>query len=277
MGGGAGFRVGFDEDAAKGDFAGLGNFEAFGHLGEDCFQDDFFVVANDGIVGTGHACVGDVGGSFVKEAFVGGLHVGVGADNGGDLSIKVPTHGNFFRAGFSVEINKDQGGLLMNLLQGAADSSKGIIVVGTHKGSATGVDDANEGACFAFMNDPTMAGSSRGIVQGADNALFPVEEFVAAFLGKDVIASGKEIASCVKEFVCNFFRNAFSAGGVFAVGNDQINFELDAQVGEESFDRFAAGVAHDVANKQNIHRPKDREPLEGRKGKSLLEALGVEL
>ncbi len=58
-------------------------------------------------MGAGHAHVGDVRGAAGQHAFIGGGHMRVRADHGGDAAIEIPAHGNFFTRCFRMKIHND--------------------------------------------------------------------------------------------------------------------------------------------------------------------------
>jgi hypothetical protein len=57
----------------------------------------------------------------------------------------------------------------------------------------------------------------------------------------------------VEEFVCDGWRDAKAAGGVFAVDNEQIYIIGFKDVREMFADDVAAGGAKDIADKEDIH------------------------
>ena len=106
----AGFGVAGDDGGAH-LWISRSGLELAGDAGEEAAEDKFFFNADDRVVGAGHADVGLVSGAAGEDAFVGGGDVGVGAENGGDAAVEVPTHGDFFAGGFGVEIDEDYFGL----------------------------------------------------------------------------------------------------------------------------------------------------------------------
>jgi hypothetical protein len=68
-----------------------------------------------------------------------------------------------------------------------------------------------------------------------------------------VIAAGKDVDSVVEKFVGQAGRDAESGGGIFAVGDDQIDFFLGHDVGETVANDLASWRANDVTDEQNTH------------------------
>ena len=72
-----------------------------------------------------------------------------------------------------------------------------------------------------------------------------------------------------EEFPGDLGRDAVAAGGVFAVGDDEIERVLFAQFRQEDFDRVASGLADDVADEEKFHAGKfnhERRERHERKG-----------
>ena len=84
--GAAGLVVGLDVGAADA-WAIFGDAEFGGKAGEEFFDDELLFDAYHGIHGAGHADVGNVGGASGQDAFICGLDVGVGADDGGTVAV----------------------------------------------------------------------------------------------------------------------------------------------------------------------------------------------
>jgi len=83
----------------------LGGVEADRHLGGHRLQSLFAADAEHAAAGTGHADVGDVCSASGQHPRVGRRDVGVGADDGGDATVKVPAHADLLarRLGMHVD------------------------------------------------------------------------------------------------------------------------------------------------------------------------------
>ena len=98
---------------------------------------------DDGVVRPGHAHVGDVGRARGQHPLVRGLHVGVGAHDGGDLSVEVPAHRELLRGRLRVEVDQDdRGSLLPDRLDLLLDHRERI-VERDHEDPPHDVDDAD--------------------------------------------------------------------------------------------------------------------------------------
>jgi hypothetical protein len=68
-----------------------------------------------------------------------------------------------------------------------------------------------------------------------------------------MIAAGHDVDAALKEFGSRIDSDARAPGGVFAIGNNQVNLMALAQLREKSADGVPTGLAHDVANKKKLH------------------------
>ncbi len=78
-----------------------------------------------------------------EDALVGGLRVGVGADDGGDAAIEEAANGDLLAGGLGVGIDENDRGLLAHAGDGAVEDEEGIIERGLHESAALDVDDAD--------------------------------------------------------------------------------------------------------------------------------------
>ena len=102
----AGVLVAFDDDAAEARIASR-RLPSRGQVGQKALDDEFFLHADDAVVGAGHADVGLVGSAFRKHARVGGRDVGVSSEDGGNAAVEIPAHGDFFGSGFGVHVDEN--------------------------------------------------------------------------------------------------------------------------------------------------------------------------
>jgi predicted ThiF/HesA family dinucleotide-utilizing enzyme len=68
-----------------------------------------------------------------------------------------------------------------------------------------------------------------------------------------VIAGGDYIDAKLEEFAGNGGCDTVASGGVFAIGDDEVEAMAVAQDGHEATDGAATGFADDVANEQDFH------------------------
>jgi hypothetical protein len=88
-----------------------------------------------------------------------------------------------------------------------------------------------------------------------------------------VIAAGKDFDAGMKEFVGEARSDTETGGGVFAVGDAQINLLLGEDVREPIVNDAAAGRANDVADEENAHRAEQSMRRSEEKSKSGREIL----
>src|SRR5580765_3021438 len=68
-----------------------------------------------------------------------------------------------------------------------------------------------------------------------------------------MVATGPDINASGEDLGCSFWRDAGAAGGIFAVGNHQIDPSCLANLWQQFLDHAAAGLADDICDKQNLH------------------------
>ena len=78
-----------------------------GMRGEESPERGLDLDADDRIVRAGHADVGQIRRALRQDAFVGGLHVRVRADDRRDLAVEVPAHRDLLRRRLGVEVDED--------------------------------------------------------------------------------------------------------------------------------------------------------------------------
>ena len=66
------------------------------------------VHADDAVMRTGHAHIGDEGGALRQHMLVRGGDVGVRAHNRCDAPVEIPAQGDFFAGGLGVHVDEDE-------------------------------------------------------------------------------------------------------------------------------------------------------------------------
>ena len=122
----AGGFVGVEKDAVKRN-SFLGDAEALGLVGEESLDDGIHFASQDAFLSAGEAGVAKKTGAAGKDLLVGGLNVSVRADQSGDASVKESRHGDFFRSGFGVHVDEDDGSFSSERRKGVVDSVKGVV------------------------------------------------------------------------------------------------------------------------------------------------------
>ena len=69
-----------------------------------------------------------------------------------------------------------------------------------------------------------------------------------------MVAGRDGVHAVAEKFVRDVGRDAVAAGGIFAVGDDDVEAVLRALFRQQNFDGVASGMADDVADEQNFHR-----------------------
>ncbi len=134
------------------------------------------------------------------------------------------------------------------------------IVAGGHEDSALKVEDGVLLAGGEFALVEAEAGSSSGVVGGAEDAAAAVVRvggdghvFEDLALVPDVVAGGDDVGSHVEDLFGEGGRDAEASGGVFAIDDEEVDGVGFEDVGEMLAYDVAAGGAEDVADKEDVH------------------------
>ena len=251
----AGVLIAFDDDAAEARIAGRW-FPSRREVGQKALDDEFLLHPNDAVVGASHADVSLEGGAFRKNASIGGRNVGMSSEDGGNASVEIPAHGDFFGSSFGVYIDKND--FRSDLLEQLVGYAEGVIVT-RKKDAALQIHDCvgNSVARFALIEAVTR--SAFRIIRRPDQASrrLAVGRLLHVFhdlaLVPDMIAGGDYADPLLEEFFGDLRSDAKSSGGIFAIGNDEINVMLVDNFVQVLLNHGAARPAKDVADKQNAH------------------------
>ena len=248
--------IDFDEGAAKEGGAG-GDGEAGGQGGDEAAQHGGDVAADNAFGGAAHAGVGEVGGAAGEDGFVGGLDVGVGADDGGDAAVEEAAHGDFFAGGFSVEVEKDDGGFLAEGGDFGVEGEKGVFRGRVREGAAHGAGDGD----FSFVgveDDAALAGGAWGEVEGAEQAGLGGHVGDELVLIPAVVAEGDDGGAGAEEADAEARGEAAAGGGIFTIDDDKVGLKAFFEFWQEVGDGAAPGFAKDVAQEENPQGSGDR-------------------
>lgn len=254
------------EDGGSG--VGVGDVEGCGFGGGHELEDAVGVAAEDGVLGPGHAEVGEVGGGGQgrgpvgsagagevggEDAGVGGGDVGVGAEDGGGAAGAVPAHGDFFGGGFGVDL--DEGDRAVGeLVEEAVDTGEGVVCLeGVHEESAEDGDDVDGRQAGRFDGHRAPAWGGVGEVGGPDEVGGFFEGAEDLFFAEGVVAEGHGVDAGVLEFAEQFGGQARAVGGVFGVGDDEVGLEAFAELGQALPGREEAWGADDVTEEEEVH------------------------
>ena len=224
----AGVLVAFNDDTAEARIASR-RFPSRREIGQKALDYQFFLHADDAVVRAGHADVSLKGGAFREHAGVGSGNVCVSSENGGNPSVEIPAHSDFFGSSFGVHIDKNdfRGDLLQQLIGYA----EGIVVAGK-KDAALQIYHCvgNSFARFALVK--TMTRSAFRIICGPDQASrgLAVGRLLHVFhdlaLVPDVIAGGDDADPLLEEFFGDLRGDTKTSSSIFAIGNDEIDVML---------------------------------------------------
>src|SRR5690606_2070843 len=147
---------------------------------------------DDRIAGPAHADVGDVGRAAGEDTFVGGLDVGMGADDGGAAAVEVPAHGDLFGGGLGVHIHQDTRGLAPQGVHFAGGGLKRA-VEGFEGDASLKIHGAKSASRRGGEDYAAATRGLLGIVGGADEVRQPVDRRGELFLAPGVVAQRKAL------------------------------------------------------------------------------------
>jgi hypothetical protein len=80
-----------------------------------------------------------------------------------------------------------------------------------------------------------------------------LEEHGDFLLVPEVVAGGDDIDAGVKEFISSIDSDSRAAGGVFSVGDDDVQVEALAKIWKKLPERVPSGFANNVTDKKQVH------------------------
>ena len=93
----------------------------------------------------------------------------------------------------------------------------------------------------------------RRIIERPEQPFFVGEQFHDFLLVPQMVAAGNDVHAGGKNVPGGHGRNTGAAGGVLAVGDDEIERVLFAKFGQEFLDRVASRPPDDVADEEQFH------------------------
>ena len=127
------------------------------------------------------------------------------------------------------------------------------IVIGSQENTALHVQDGKFHAILGGAHVQAGAWIGFGKIGGSQQARLVRDKIENFFAVPTVIAAGEHVDAVLQQFLRNTRGDAESRGGVFAVGNDQVDVLVLDEVGEPVTNNLAAGRPHDVADEENAH------------------------
>lgn len=245
-----GFHIDIHDGAAEADGT-FGDGEAGGHAVAEAPDDGIDVASENRVGGAAHSGVCEVAGATREDGFIGSLDVGMGAKDGRDLAIQVAAHGDFLAGGFRMEIQDD--GAYTECAQACGFGFGGeerVFERRLDEGAALGLHDGH--ASFGrFEHHATGAGCVIGVVDGAEQSGFGGEISRDFRLVPDVVAGGDDGSAGAEEIDGDFRCDAFAAGSVLSVDDEEIDSFRLLEDGEARDYGFTAGFADDVAKEED--------------------------
>ena len=230
----------------------LCRLEPLGHAGEELADDDLGLDADDRFGGAGHPQVGDVGGAPGEDALVGGLDVGVGADDRAHPTVEKPAEGDLFAGRLGVDVDDPHAGLAgdgLDLGQGGPERAVEIV----HEHPAGDVEHGDLRAAARGDHDRTVAGGARRVVEGPQQAALLGDVAEDVFLVPDVVSGGDDVDAEAQQVLRGVGGDAETAGGVLAVGDGQVDVVRLLHLAQKERERLAPRLADDVADEQDLH------------------------
>ena len=227
--------------------------EALRGAGHEAFDDGIDLSAEHAFMRAGEAGIGQVGGAVGEDLFVRRLHVGVGSDHGADAAVEQAPHGNLLGGSLGVDVDKDDGGDLAEARNLALHGEERVLERWLHEGAALDVDHTHGRMSLAGEDGAALAGGAGRVVDGAHEAGFAIKELDDFLLVPKVIPAGDDVDACAVDIGRSLRSDSRTAGGVFAVGDHDINVERGAELGQETGYGTPAGLAHNITDEEEVH------------------------
>ena len=201
---------------------------------------------------SGPLFLGFVGRAAWKDAIIGGLHMGVRAENGGDFAIEIPTHGQLFGGGFGVHVEDDYLDVRREFGEFAFEGAKRIIDR-DHEGSALGIEHGIFHAIFGRPDKDASARRAGGKIGGAKQTRLVRKIFHDFAAVPNVVAAGEDFNAQAEQFLSNPRSDAEARGGILAIGDAKIDLALGENVRQALANDASAGRADNVTDEKNVH------------------------
>ena len=197
-------------------------FHPHRHLRQKLLDDDVFVDADDAIVRTRHAAIRLIGGAAGQDARIGGRDMGVSADHGRNASIEMPAHGDFFARQLGVKIDETYLDFGTQLGKESVGFAKRAID-GCHVGAPLQIDNRAVDSVSRLDDNDAGTRQLRRVIGWTQQARLAREVVINFALVPDMIAAGEHVDAEAEQIVGQLRRDAEAAGGVFAIGDREMN------------------------------------------------------
>ncbi len=215
--------VDLDERALK-ENAPRGDAEFLRRVLAETLDDWFDLTAQNAVVGAGEPGICQVGGAAGENLFVRCLHMSMSADDGADLAVQHSGDGDFFGRCLGMHVNKNDFGEIAEAGNFGFCGEERIFQR-RHEGPSLKVKDGDRRLAFRAPDETALADCAGWIIERTQEARLGLEQHGDFFLIPKVVASGDDIDARVEKFVGSIDSDAGAAGGVFSVGDDDIDIE----------------------------------------------------
>ena len=230
-------------------------FHPYRHLCEKFLQHDVLIDADDGVVGASHSRVGLIGGPVGQDAGIGGGDVGVGPDHGGNAAVEIPSHRDLFAGHFGVEIDESNGDVRRQFGKQRVCLSERAIG-GRHVDAALKIQNRDVDTVARGHDNHAAAGEFLDVVCRAQQARLAREVIVDFAFIPDVVAGGDDVDAVAEQILGKLGRDAETAGGVFAIGDREVDIFGGDDFLEVPRDEIPADGAENVTDKKKIGQVK---------------------
>ena len=190
----------------------------------------------------GHADVALKRGAAGQDLFVGGGHVGVRAEHGGDAAVEVAAHQLLVAGGLGVEVEQR----ITHVAGAVPARTRSARVHGQSTGRMntppSRLKTATSTPLAAAHDGPVAAGRRRGKVGRLDDVGSPSSSRIDLAAAIDVVAQRDAIDAGRDQFAVDRGREARAAGRVLGVGDHQVRAASAAQARQARCDRSAGPV-----------------------------------
>ena len=178
--------------------------------------------AQNAFVRPGETGVGQIRRAAGKNLLVRRLHVRVRAHHGADLAVEHPRERNFFRGRLGVKIHEDDRRVLAQPFRLVERERERIVQRRLHEGAALRVHHGDGRQVADFQNRAAFAGRAGRIIQRTQKARLVLQQFHDFLLIPQMVAGGDGVHAVGEKFRGDVGRDAVAAGGVLAVGDDDV-------------------------------------------------------
>lgn len=229
----------------------VGHVHAGGHVAQHGSR----VAADDAVVRTAHAHIGDEGGALAQDPGVGRGHVGVGPEHGGHAPVQMMGQGRLLAGGFHVGLDDHDGVGLGQLAQDPIHRGEGVVGRQRKPDSTEHGDDKDAARPTIGRRNPGPAPSHRSIGEvgrTGDRCLRGLQDLQDPGISIAVVAEGEGVDAQGPQGLEEIRRESAPGTGVLGIGHHDVRTVLLSQPRKLLLDHASARRAVDVS--QEGHR-----------------------